>query len=387
MRQKLFALLLTFVMAFTLTTGIAANAEEALPSGYINIFYGTNSGVKTLFKYPVTKGDQIILTKDMIPDYNSECYIETGDPEIGWYGIGATIYNESRDAQYGEKGPADVEAYLKSLVKKDTYQTGLMNPNIPDVYEFTDPAEGSPLSGTIVLNLNDKVKLPVSFINYKESTKTYKDPGSEIEYPVYTYEFNGNTYDLIFGTDLKSEETPVASGEGTYVYNTNKLSTYFVELLQSSTGKTADISLRVYDPTRPDDGATIDTFDIGNRVYSGSFGDSNAFVIDVYTNDFKTQTVTATPATKIFKYSKVKKKKQTYTIKAKSSEGTPIEYSSSNSKYVTVSNKGKVTVKKKAKKGTYKIYVTASETFDIYEDTKVVTYIAAQTKVVKVKVK
>ena len=386
MGKKLFALLLTFVMAFTMTVGITASAEDAKPSGFINIFYGTKSGeVKTLFKYPVTSGDQITLTKDMLVDYDSECYIETGS-EIGWFGIGATIYNESRDAQYGETGPSDVKAYLKTLVKEDTYQISQTFGNVSGIYNFEDPAGGSPLSGTIVIQ-NDKTKFPVTFVNYKESTKTYKDPTSGLETPIYTYELKGKTYDLIFGTDIKGEDAPVVSGEGTTVYNTDKIYTYYVEVLQSSTGSASDISLSVSDPTAPDNGSTLDVFVDGNRVYSDNFGELKAYSIDVYSNDYLTQKVTATPATKTFKYSKVKKKKQTYQIKAKSSVGTTIEYSSSNEKYVTVNDKGKVTVKKKAKKGTYTIYVTAYETFDVNDVDKVVTYVAAQTKKVKVKVK
>lgn len=58
------------------------------------------------------------------------------------------------------------------------------------------------------------------------------------------------------------------------------------------------------------------------------------------------------------KASAVKKKAKTFTIKVTKAQGK-VSYKSSNSKYVKVSGKGKVTVKKGCPKGTYKITVTA----------------------------
>nr|WP_296158513.1 leucine-rich repeat domain-containing protein [uncultured Blautia sp.] len=54
----------------------------------------------------------------------------------------------------------------------------------------------------------------------------------------------------------------------------------------------------------------------------------------------------------------VKKKAKTFTIKVTKAQGK-VSYKSSNSKYVKVSGKGKVTVKKGCPKGTYKITATA----------------------------
>ncbi|MGN8888328.1 leucine-rich repeat domain-containing protein [Blautia sp. HCP28S3_G10] len=58
------------------------------------------------------------------------------------------------------------------------------------------------------------------------------------------------------------------------------------------------------------------------------------------------------------KASAVKKKAKTFRIKVTKAQGK-VSYKSSNSKYVKVSGKGKVTVKKGCPKGTYKITVTA----------------------------
>lgn len=58
------------------------------------------------------------------------------------------------------------------------------------------------------------------------------------------------------------------------------------------------------------------------------------------------------------KASAVKKKAKTFTVKTSKAQGK-VSYKSSNSQYVTVSAKGKVTVKKGTPKGKYKITVTA----------------------------
>ena len=94
-----------------------------------------------------------------------------------------------------------------------------------------------------------------------------------------------------------------------------------------------------------------------------------------------------TPSSKTIKYSKVKKKKQTFTIKAKSSIDVAVSYTSSKPKYVTVNEKGKVTVKKKAPKGTYKITVEVFEDFDYDETTKIRTVYKVVKKAIKIKVK
>ena len=67
--------------------------------------------------------------------------------------------------------------------------------------------------------------------------------------------------------------------------------------------------------------------------------------------------ITTAVSSKSYSYKKLKKRSYSFTIKAKASKGGSVTYKSS-SKYVTVSKSGKVTVKKRAKKGTYKVAVT-----------------------------
>lgn len=67
-----------------------------------------------------------------------------------------------------------------------------------------------------------------------------------------------------------------------------------------------------------------------------------------------------TTSSKSYSYKKLKKRSYSFNIGAKAlKSGSKISYRSS-SKYVSVSKSGKVTVKKRAKKGTYKVAVTVT---------------------------
>lgn len=85
----------------------------------------------------------------------------------------------------------------------------------------------------------------------------------------------------------------------------------------------------------------------------------------------KNQTVKITPDRKTIKYKKLKKKSQTFQLKIKGNKGK-VKYAS-NSKYIKVNSKGKVTVKRKTPKGTYRITISARETSKYAGMTKKIT--------------
>ena len=90
-------------------------------------------------------------------------------------------------------------------------------------------------------------------------------------------------------------------------------------------------------------------------TYSGEFhGKSFTYTIKQAPNS-----ATVSPASKTYKYSQVKKKSYSFSIKTTSKNGGKVTYKSSSSR-VKVSSTGKVTVVKKAKKGTYKVAVTVA---------------------------
>ena len=112
----------------------------------------------------------------------------------------------------------------------------------------------------------------------------------------------------------------------------------------------------------------------GSVVVKGKFIGKATITItvdetDIYKKATKTITVTVkkasqpikvSPAKKSYKASALKKKAKKFNIKVKKAKGK-VTYTS-NSKSVTVNGKGKVTVAKGIKKGTYKVTVTAAET-------------------------
>lgn len=67
---------------------------------------------------------------------------------------------------------------------------------------------------------------------------------------------------------------------------------------------------------------------------------------------------------KTYKAKKLKKKKATFSLNAKTNGNGTLSYkvTKGKSKYITVNSKGKVTLKKKCKKGTYKIAINATGT-------------------------
>lgn len=75
------------------------------------------------------------------------------------------------------------------------------------------------------------------------------------------------------------------------------------------------------------------------------------------------------------KESDVSKGKKTYSIKAKAKTSCSYKLTKGSSKYVSVSSKGKITVKKGAKKGTYVITVTAKKNKTYQEATKKITIV------------
>ena len=83
------------------------------------------------------------------------------------------------------------------------------------------------------------------------------------------------------------------------------------------------------------------------------------------------QSIKTKVSSKTYKYTAVKKRKQTFSIGA--SAKTTLSYKSSNAKYVTVNKKGEVTIKKGTPKGTYKITVKAAKNEGYKEATKTVT--------------
>ena len=178
--------------------------------------------------------------------------------------------------------------------------------------------------------------------------------------------------DLGFGkTEEKPEENPdipevtvskVALSKTKYTYNGNTQRPKVVAT--NSNGETIPSSN--YDVKYPSS-----SVDPGKYKVTITFkGDYSGTYTKYYTISKADQKITAEVSSKRYKLSAVQKKAQTFSINAKAK--TSLKYKSSNKKYVTVTNKGKVTVKKNTPKGLYKIFITASSNAYYNQATKTV---------------
>ena len=100
----------------------------------------------------------------------------------------------------------------------------------------------------------------------------------------------------------------------------------------------------------------LDVVDVGTHSYK-AFGKDMTYTI----SKAKGNTITAKVSSKTYKYKSLKKRSYSFYIGAKGVKPGTLKTSyRSSSKYVSVSSSGKVTVKKRAKKGTYKVAVTVT---------------------------
>ena len=90
--------------------------------------------------------------------------------------------------------------------------------------------------------------------------------------------------------------------------------------------------------------------------------------------------ITVKPKSKTIKFKKLKKKKQSFTVKASAFEGAKVTFKKKSipknvKKYIAISSKGKIAVKKGLKKGKYKVKVkiTAAATANYKKTTKTAT--------------
>lgn len=153
----------------------------------------------------------------------------------------------------------------------------------------------------------------------------------------------------------KVSEVTLVLGQSSKVYNGKKGSTQVVAIINDENG------LRLQQTTYTTPSANA-------GVYKGSFCNKSF----TYTIKQAPNSATVSPSSKTYYYKYVKKKSYSFYIKTKSKNGGKVTYKSS-SKRVKVSSSGKVTVVKKAKKGTYKVAVTVAAKGNYGKVTKYVT--------------
>ena len=132
-------------------------------------------------------------------------------------------------------------------------------------------------------------------------------------------------------------------------------------VVASSTGKVYNGKLPCFYAYYLKDGEPVKAIKVtGTSADAGTYnlpvGDTGKTVTYTISKADGNKNVT-TAASKKYSYKKLKKRSYSFSVNAKNVKpGSAVTYKSS-SKYVTVNKYGKVTVKKKAKKGTYKVAV------------------------------
>ena len=134
-------------------------------------------------------------------------------------------------------------------------------------------------------------------------------------------------------------------------------------VVASSTGKVYNGKLPCFYAYYLKDGEPVKAIKVtGTSADAGTYnlpvGDTGKTV--TYTISKASGNKVTTTSSKSYSYKKLKKRSYSFNIGATAlKSGSKISYRSS-SKYVSVSKSGKVTVKKRAKKGTYKVAVTVT---------------------------
>ena len=162
----------------------------------------------------------------------------------------------------------------------------------------------------------------------------------------------------------KVESVNLIMGKSLKVYDGNRGSTQVVAIIMEmdENGQgTFKLDSMIYETPSANAG-----------VYNGSFHDKSF----TYTIKQAPNSATVSPASKTYSYKKLKKKSYSFSLKTTSKNSGKVTYKSS-SKYVKVSSTGKVTVVKKAKKGTYKVAVTVAARGNYG---KVVKYVTVRVK-------
>lgn len=158
---------------------------------------------------------------------------------------------------------------------------------------------------------------------------------------------------------VKVSDVSLVLGQTSKVYNGKKGATQVVAIYHENGELKVDS--RDYITPSANAGSYTDTFH--NKEFT-------------YTIKKASNSATVSPASKTYKYKKLKKKSYSFKVSTKSKHPGKVTYKSS-SKKVKVTSAGKVTVAKKTKKGTYTIAVTVAASTNY---NKVVKYIKVRVK-------
>ncbi|MCR5691626.1 MAG: hypothetical protein K6G62_05350 [Eubacterium sp.] len=239
----------------------------------------------------------------------------------------------------------------------------------------------------------------ISAVISKMCTNVSASTTETVQLPLFAYEgghvYLTNFYQLIFTSHSYSDTTNEATCgcDGCHTHTCTECG-YSTETIIPATGNhTWDKGTVTVEPTETSEGVmtyvcttcgatkteTIPALNADSSTSSSSSSTSQASTTT--TTSLAKQTITITKV-KTYKVKSLKKKKLKIKLKAKTSGDGKLTYSVKKTakklrKYIKVSKKGVITIKKKAKKGTYKVLIKASAT----------SKYAAAKKLIKIKIK
>ena len=143
--KRIFGVMIAALMVCTVFT--SALPVQAAKSKYVHVLYRTTDGdLKAVWKLKVTPNEETKIDLDKkMKGYDKKGVIGTIEDLNNITGIIVIKYRPKRD---GDKAPSDLEAFIKTLKKTDTFQTS--NPK-GSLWTYDDPSSEMNWGGTIKL--------------------------------------------------------------------------------------------------------------------------------------------------------------------------------------------------------------------------------------------
>lgn len=148
-----------------------ARADEAKEN--VHVLYRTTDGeLKALWKFEVKKNEGTDVPADLMTGYDPEGIIGTIEDLVNIRGLIVLKYRPERDA---DSAPDDLEAFIKTLTKVDTFQTACAFGNL---WTFDDPSGEISWGGSLMLKAD--TRFLVQKITISNAPKTLK-AGSSVK--------------------------------------------------------------------------------------------------------------------------------------------------------------------------------------------------------------
>ncbi len=167
MRRIIISTVLVFAMIITAFGTLKTVSAKAGEKEFIHVLYRTTGGeLKAIWKMEVEPGQGTEIKSDLMKDFDPEGIIGDIDDLRDIKGIIVLKYRPDRDS---DSAPADLEAFIKTLSKEDTFQTSNAFAN---QWTFDDPSGEMSWGGSLLLQAD--TNYAVQKITIKNAPKTLK---------------------------------------------------------------------------------------------------------------------------------------------------------------------------------------------------------------------